>query len=194
VTKLTDTIAKTVRILSIPPLMISLLMVVLAYCRHDIINSTTQLGVALLLLGGIPASAYFLCNIIPKYKKEGRNGQRKLAFITNLIGYGLAILWSYVYDTNDIIKIICSSYFIACMLLTVCNKCLNIRASGHASSFTGPLIFSFCYLDIRYAIVFLIFSILIVWSSLHLKRHTVRELVCGAGIFCLSFYISVLIV
>ena len=88
----------------------------------------------------IPVLAYPLQKIIPKFRREGREGQRKLAFIMNVIGYMAALVWSFVNKESRGIMLICSTYFLSVCILAVCNM-LHFKASGHACSATGPLIF-----------------------------------------------------
>ena len=146
------------------------------------------------LLGLVPALAYVLSGLIPKVKEQGREGQRKLAFITNLAGYSIALLWAILTNVRKELLLICLTYFFSVVILTICNKGFHFRASGHASSFTGPLILMSYFLGWKVIIPSLLIAALITWSSLYLKRHTIKELAGGMLVNILAFIFSVIIV
>ena len=146
------------------------------------------------LLGIVPALAYVLSGFVPKVKKQGREGQRKLAFITNFFGYSIALLWAILTNVRNQLLLICLTYFISVVLLTICNKGFHFRASGHASSFTGPLILLVYFLGWKFMIPALIIAALIVWASVYLKRHTIKELAGGILVNILAFIFSVIII
>ena len=87
-------IAKIIRVLSVPPIMVSAFILILAFNKNCIFTSVSQIIIMILLLGIVPALAYVLSGMIPVFKIQGREGQRKLAFITTLIGYTIALLWA----------------------------------------------------------------------------------------------------
>ena len=79
------------------------------------------------------------------------------------------------------------------MLLTICNKGLHYRASGHASGFTGPLVLLIYLFGWKVIIPCLVIAALIIWSSIYLKRHTAKEIVGGIVVCLLSFALSLVI-
>ena len=85
-------------------------------------------------------------------------------------------------------------YFLSVVLLSICNKGFHFRASGHASSFTGPLILMIYFFGWKVIIPSLIIAALIVWSSIYLKRHTIKELAGGILVNIIAFILSVIIV
>ena len=87
-----ERIAKIIRVLSVPPIMVSMFILILAFNKSDIFRNPTEIIIMIVLLGFVPALAYVLSSIIPKVKAKGREGQRKPAFITNLLGYSMALL------------------------------------------------------------------------------------------------------
>ena len=148
----------------------------------------------IVLLGLVPALAYVLSGLVPKVKKQGREGQRKLAFITNLTGYSIALLWAIFTNVDKNLLLICLTYFLSVVLLTICNKGFHFRASGHAASFTGPLILLVYFWGRKVIIPALIIAVLIVWASVYLKRHTIKELAGGILVNILAFIFSVIII
>lgn len=187
-------LAKTIRILSVPPIMVSTFILILAFHKNNIFRNSTEIIIMIALLGIVPALAYVLSGFVPKVKKQGREGQRKLAFITNFLGYSIALLWAILTNVRNQLLLICLTYFISVVLLTICNKGFHFRASGHASSFTGPLILLVYFLGWKFIIPALIIAALIVWASVYLKRHTIKELAGGILVNILAFIFSVIII
>ena len=186
--------AKTIRILSVPPIMVLVFILILAFNKNNIFRDSTEIIIMIALLGLVPALAYVLSGLIPKVKEQGREGQRKLAFITNLAGYSIALLWAILTNVKKELLLICLTYFFSVVILTICNKGFHFRASGHASSFTGPLILMSYFLGWKVIIPSLLIAALIIWSSLYLKRHTIKELAGGMLVNILAFIFSVIIV
>ncbi|MGM9886867.1 MULTISPECIES: hypothetical protein [unclassified Lactococcus] len=188
-----DLLAKIIRVVSIPPLMVIWLLLVLALKRPDIFSQPSEIFLCFLMLGIVPILAYPLQMLIPALKKGGRDSQRKLAFVLSLVGYTAALIWSILAQTAIEIKLICLTYFISVVILTIFNKLFHIKASGHACSFTGPLIFFVYLVDWKLIIPCLISAVLVIWSSLHLKRHSLKDLSFGILTCLLAFVIARLI-
>ena len=186
-------IAKAIRILSVPPVMVSALILILAINKDGIFRNTFEIVITIVLLGFVPVSAYGLQKILPGFKEKGREGQRKLAFITSLIGYSGAFLWALIADVENALLLICSTYFFSVVLLTICNKGFHYRASGHACSFTGPLVLLIYFFSWKVMIPCFVIAALIIWSSIYLKRHTAKELIGGIVVCLFSFALSLLI-
>lgn len=189
-----ERIAKIIRVLSVPPIMVSMFILILAFNKSDIFRNPTEIIIMIVLLGFVPALAYVLSSIIPEVKAKGREGQRKLAFITNLLGYSMALLWAIITNVRKELLLICLMYFLSVVLLSICNKGFHFRASGHASSFTGPLILMIYFFGWKVIIPSLIIAALIVWSSICLKRHTIKELAGGILVNIIAFILSVIII
>lgn len=186
--------AQVIRILSVPPVMITLLILILYGYNPFIFRGWSDVVISILLLGIIPVFAYPFQMAVPSLKKGERNTQRKLAFIFTLIGYTIALIWSLVSKASTELLLICSTYCISIVLLTICNKLIHIRAGGHACSFTGPLLFLIYFIDWKLCFPCFLIALLIVWSSLYLKRHTKKDLAMGSLACILSFLLSYLII
>ncbi len=186
--------AKIIRALSVPPVMVSVLIFILAFHTEDVFRNASEIVIMIVLLGIVPVLAYVLSGIIPAVRVQGREGQRKLAFITNLVGYSIALLWAVLANVDKELLLICLTYFLSVIILTICNKGFKFRASGHASSFTGPLVFLIYFFGWKAIIPSLFIAALIIWSSLYLKRHTAKELTGGILVNVISFIISQIII
>lgn len=189
-----ERIAKVIRVLSVPPVMVTVLIFILAFNKIGIFRNTLEIVISIVLLGFFPILAYALNGILPGFKEQGREGQRKLAFITNLIGYSAAFLWALISDVENALLLICSTYFFSVLFLTICNKVFYYRASGHACSFTGPLVLLIYFLGWKVIIPCLLIAALIIWSSIYLKRHTVKELTGGIVVCLFSFALSLFLI
>src|SRR5690554_6737245 len=121
--------AKIIRIISLPPFVVSILSIIL-YQSHVFSNITDGLLI-ILFLGIIPAGAYPLSYIIPNIKAKERSGQRKLAFILSLVGYSLGLIYALVNKLDTNLIFIYLTYFISLVILTFVNKVIKIKASGH---------------------------------------------------------------
>ena len=189
-----ERIAKIIRVLSVPPIMVSIFILILAFNKNNIFRNSEEIIIMIVFLGLVPALAYVLSGIIPAVRSKGREGQRKLAFVTNLVGYGIALLWAVLTNVSKELLLICLTYFLSVVFLAICNKGFRFRASGHASGFTGPLVLMIYFLDWKVIAPVLIIAALIVWASLYLKRHTIKELAGGILVNILAFIISVMII
>lgn len=189
-----STIAKIIRSLSIPPIMVTTLITIIAFTRKEFFNNIYEIFAAILFLGILPVMAYPLQKIIPAYKDKGREGQRNLAFLFTLAGYTIAIIWALTAGVTVEVLLICLTYFISVVILSICNKVFHFRASGHACSFTGPLVLLIYFISWTAVIPCLIAAGLIIWSSLALKRHKPSELAAGIAVCLLSFGISLLLI
>lgn len=189
-----ERIAKVIRVLSVPPVMVSALILILAFNKDGIFRNILEIVISIVLLGFVPILAYVLNGILPGFKEQGREGQRKLAFITNFIGYSAAFLWALISDVENALLLICSTYFFSVLFLTICNKIFHYRASGHACSFTGPLVLLIYFLGWKVIIPCLLIAALIIWSSIYLKRHTVKELTGGIVVCLFSFALSLFLI
>lgn len=187
-------IAKIIRVVSVPPVMITFLLVFLNINRHDIFHNNIEVLTSIILLGIIPVLAYPFQLLSPSLEKTGRTMQRKLAFIFSLAGYSIALIWAIIVKTSDELLMICADYFISIVILTFFNKVLKKRASGHACSVTGPLVFLIYLVDWKLVFPCIIAAILIFWSSLYLQRHTKSDLFYGVLSNLLAFALSFIII
>ena len=189
-----NTFAKIIRIISVPPVMITFLLVILNTTRPDIFRNNVEVLTSIILLGIVPVLAYPFQLLSSSLEDKGRIMQRKLAFIFSLIGYATALLWAILVHTSKELLMICATYFISVVILTFFNKVLKKRASGHACSITGPLVFLIYLVDWKLIFPCIIIAMLIFWSSLYLQRHTKTDLFYGVLSTLLAFALSFIII
>ena len=174
-------LAKSIRVLTVPPLLITSMLVILTVSLDNFCSSMTQMILAVLLLGLVPVLAYPIQKLLPS-KGEVREEQRNMAFVLTFAGYLTALIFSVVGNCGRQLQFVIISYFISMSLLVFFNKALHIRASGHACSITGTLYFLSFFLGKGAVIPCICIAGAVVWSSLHLKRHTIQEIFWGAAV------------
>ena len=189
-----EIIAKVIRVLTIPPIIISVLLILLFAHNNGVFNSLSELLISVTFFGIVPVLAYPVSHIIPKIREKGRDGQRALAFVFTILGYIFAVIYSLSAPTSNGLKFICVTYLMSALFLVVFNKLLHIKASGHACSTVGPLTLAVYYLGIHALPVSVITALLTAWSSVKLKRHTVSDLFFGAFVCLPGSILSYIIV
>lgn len=182
-------IAKILRILTIPPLLVTALLTLIYFTRDTTFRSLTDYLAAVTCLAVIPALAYPLQPIIPGFKGKGRDGQRGLAFVTSALGYIVGFAYAYISHATNEFKFIIAAYLLSVILLLVFNKIFHLKASGHACGVLGPLLFAVYFLGPVWVIPCSIVAVGVAWSSIALSRHTPRDL-CLGGICALTAFIT----
>ena len=104
-------VAKIVRIITIPPFMILVLLIVLYFSEKESFAGRYDMIIAVIGLVLIPLAAYPVHRIIPVLFNGGRKKQRKLAFIFSLVGYVICFAYALSHGTVRI-KQIFFTYFI----------------------------------------------------------------------------------
>ena len=183
-------LASILRVITVPPVLVSALLLLLFALETDVFATWVELLLSLVFLVLIPLAAYPLSQIIPSVKEKGREGQRQLALLLSLAGYAGGVAYGILGGVSNTLLLIFLTYFVSVAALVLFNKALKLRASGHACSSTGPLIF-FVYCTGLYGVVpCVVIAAAVAWSSLHLERHTKSELLLGAAIACVSFLVA----
>lgn len=184
-------LAKAIRVVTIPPIMVLLLLVLVKnFSNYAVFRSFADFAFSLLFLAIVPFAAYPISYMIPSLSVQGREGQRNLAFLFNLLGYTPALAYGALVNASNSLMLIYSTYFMSVLVLTVFNKVLKIRASGHACCISGPLVLLIYFVGASTVLPGVIVCALVAWSSLELKRHTAKELLYGAFCSVISFCVS----
>ena len=169
---------KIIRVATVPPIMASVLFIVLgAYGILGWID--TLLGI--LFLGILPILSYPLQRFIPYYKDKGREGQRSLAIVFSVAGYILGCVLALIFQAPlNTVLFIYLDYLISGVLIAIFNKLLHLKASGHACGIVGPvamLAYWGLYIPAAIGAVLTVFVFI---SSIKMKRHTFLQLVGGS--------------
>ena len=187
-----EKLAGVIRIITVPPIMVIGLLLILYFCSPQPFGTLPELLIAILLLGLVPVLAYPSQPLFPRYRQKGREGQRELAFVFTGVGYTIAFLWALLAGVSPAVRTVCAGYFFSALLLTLCNKVLHRRASGHACSAVGPLLFLIYYFGWWLLLPSIVIGWLVAWASVALKRHTPTDLLWGALCSAAGFAIAVL--
>ena len=173
--------AKTIRVVTVPPVM-ALLLVAILWSGFFTLR---EAPLTLLCLCILPTMAYLF--------SRDRDRQRRLAFILSGVGYVAGFALSIILDFGVVPRLILTTYLLSVLILTFFNQVLHIKASGHACGTAGPIaIFAFVFGHwailagiVLYAAIF--------WASVCLKRHTPAEFLLGTGASLFALLVSALI-
>ncbi|MBQ7492235.1 MAG: hypothetical protein IJT76_06575 [Clostridia bacterium] len=187
-------LACVVRILSIPPVMITLLILAVFLLRDDVFRSAAEAWWAVFFLALFPSMAYPVSWAVPDLRKKGREGQRNLAFLFSAAGYLGGFLYGALHVRRPEQMLIFTVYLFSLVLLALCNRGLKRRASGHACSVTGTVILAGWQFGMVGAAVGLLCYCVIFWSSMRAKRHTPAEFLLGTAVCAAAALIGWLLV
>lgn len=175
-------IAYVLRMLSVPPAIVTVLILILNACRRGFFQPRYEMWLVIFFLAGMPVLAYPVSYLAPKLREKGREGQRKLAFVFSAVGYFGGWVYSVTFCRSPQIVMIYTTYFVSLLLLVLCNGGLKVKASGHGCSITGAVILGGFYLGWGGLLAGLGAYGAIFWASMKAKRHTPREFLLGTAI------------
>lgn len=178
-------LAYLVRIVSVPPVMVTLLVLVLMAFADGFFSTKLEILAMLLFLAIIPLLAYPLFWAIPRVRRKGREGQRNLAFALTAAGYALGWFYGVFVSRNREQILVYTIYLISLLLLLLWNKVFKLRASGHACSVTGPTVLAGWYLGPAGIAAGAVCYLLIFWASVTAKRHKWDEFL-GGSVLCFA--------
>ena len=184
-----EKISYFIRKITVPPVLAMAFLLVMYFMKPSCFTSVWQLLCGLLFLGILPILGYPLQKYIPYYKDKGREGQRSLAMIFCVAGYLLGTLTVFVTKASSELCIVHLEYLLSGMIMFVFNKVFHLKASGHACGIIAPVMLSLSFNMYVPAVIGGLFVILVLISSLKLKRHTMPQLLGGCMIaaVCLGF-------
>lgn len=184
--------AKFIRVLTVPPVMVTLFILVLWNSQPSVFSGKTGMYLSIVTLGFFPVLSYLVCAVIPALKKGGRDMQRRLAFVFTFIGYLIAWGYGHIQSVPGKLLLIYDTYFYSVILLLVLNFIFKVKASGHACSVSGPLALSVYFMGIASVFPCLFIEAASFWASVKSKRHTPQQFVIGAAVAVISFFASFL--
>jgi len=186
-------LAKILRVASAPPLMAAGIVALLARTTDTIFRTPTEALLTLLFLAVVPLFAYPLSFILPRVHKRGRDGQRDLAFGLSVAGYASGWLYGYLSHASPALTAIFAAYLFSVLLLLIFNKLLFVRASGHASSITGPVLLALWFVGGLAVPAGLLVYAAVFWASVYAGRHTRAEFLTGTGLCAAATAIAFLL-
>jgi hypothetical protein len=159
--------------------MVGILLTLLYTLRDTVITTAADMVVSLLGLTVLPILAYPVAYAIPAYRKKGREVQRSMAMYFSTVGYVAVFVYGLLTDVGVGLMHIYAGYLFSVVIILVSNKVFKVRVSGHACSVSGPLVFSGYFLGSWGIAVGAVCWVAILWASLVMKRHTVKEFLLG---------------
>lgn len=185
--------AKVIRMVTVAPIMALYTLYILHKLCPFIFKGTSHYFLSQIFLVVLPLLAYPLQPFLPKFRNKGREGQRNLAIIMAVLGYLLGIFSAICFNAPKELLLIYLIYIISGIGILIFNKVLKIRASGHACGVVGPILILMYFIGIK-AIVNIVTIVLVYWSSLKMRRHTMLQLVWGSVIPVFAMIIAVSII
>ena len=186
-------VAHIVRIVSVPPVMVGILLLLLYTLREDVFASGWEFSASLGGLTVLPVLAYPVSAMIPALREKGREGQRSLAMYFSTVGYVAVFVYGLIARVGTGLMHIYAGYLFSVVIILVGNKVFKVRISGHACSVSGPLVYSGYFLGLWGILVGIVCWSVILWASLVMKRHTFREFIFGTLTCLFSFAVGWLI-
>ena len=180
-------IAHAVRIVTIPPVMVGILLVLVFTLRDDVITTAAAMTASLLGLTVLPILAYPVSFAVPALRRKGREGQRTVAMYFSTVGYVAVFVYGLIAEVGVSLMHIYAGYLISVIIILVSNKVFKVRVSGHACSVSGPLVYSGFFLGLWGVVVGAVCWGAILWASLVMKRHTFKEFLLGTLTCLVSF-------
>ena len=174
----------------VPPVIVTVFLLLLWGSDRGIFGDTANLLVSILGLGLVPVLAYLLWAIVPGLRRKGRKTQRSLAFLFSLIGYIGTFLYGHIHGVPEKLLLILDSYLASLLLLSFINYVIRIKASGHACSVAGPLVLFVYFAGWVSLIPCLAIEVLSCWASHRTKRHTLSQLLLGTAAALCAFGIA----
>lgn len=173
-------IAKVISIVTVAPL-VSILVLSWMWLDNPayFAGNLNWYYISLGLLTLVPVSAYLLKYAIPSIRVQGRDGERKLAFIMAVVGYLIGVLVCQIFHGPWVMSILFWTYFISGFTLLLLNRFAHIKASGHACGLAGPTVFLICVVGGGSWYTALLIP-LVFWARLKLDRHNMNELIIGS--------------
>ena len=187
--KLARGFAWVVRYLTIPPLMALALLTYIQLTVPEYMGGIVVYCLDVLFLSVFPILAYVLHQLIPYFRRRGREGQRDLAIYMSVAGYVGSVVASLWAKAPFPAMTIALTYFFSGLLIFVFNKLFRVRASGHACGVSGPVGAALVLLGCRVFFI-LVILLLVYWASLYTKRHTWPQLLWGTAIPWLALAVA----
>lgn len=190
---LLDTVASVIRVVTVPPLMVAVILAVLYLVRGELFLTPSHLVFSEVFLAVIPLLAYPLSYMIPKLRAKGRKGQRSLAMYLSAVGYLGVVIYGIAAGCTEGLRTIQLTYLLSVVLLLVLNKLLHVKASGHACSVSGPILLLCIYVGAVGVAVGLVLWSVIFWASVRMRHHTPKEYLIGSTVPIVAYVLSFLL-
>ncbi|MDD3840159.1 MAG: hypothetical protein PHP06_06245 [Clostridia bacterium] len=186
-------LAKIVSVITVVPIIAAFAITTVFFVKGEYFNYSLNWYVfTLFFLTLMPISAYGLKYFIPSIRKQGRAGERKLAFIMAVLGYVIGTVVSFLVKVPKGVLLIFLAYLFSGGVLAFINKVIGFKASGHACGVSGPITLM-VYMIGPYALYTCILIPIVFWARLTQKRHKVTELIAGTCVGIVSTILAIVV-
>ena len=186
-------IAKGIRVVTVPPVLVSAMLLILYQVYGDEFASGSMLLCGIFFLALLQVLAYPLASWGYQRRKHPsrfltlREKQRNLAFLLTPVGYFLGWIAGRLGHCSAMMMGVLTGYLMGVILLTVLNKGFHIKASGHACSCVMAYLLLGEWLGLGVFFICVPLYLGEFWASVSLKRHTVKEFIGGTGVAVVAF-------
>ena len=127
-------LAHVIRIISVPPVMVGVLLILLFTLRDDVFATPVDFMVSLGGLTVLPVLAYPVSAIIPALRKKGREGQRTLAMYFSTVGYVAVFVYGLIARVGTGLMHIYAGYLFSVVIILIGNKVFKVRISASSAA------------------------------------------------------------
>lgn len=174
-----DKITRTIRRITIAPVLACIMLVVLRVCRRDIFQNEGQFVYSIFFLTIVPILAYPLQKHLPYFQEQGRDGQRQLALIFAFLGCLGECLVNTATHVSKGLTLVGGTYLLSGLILLLLNRTFHFSASGHAAGVSAAGVVPIALGVHWIAIPTVVVLVLVYFSSLYMRRHTFSQLLGG---------------
>ncbi|MDD2258521.1 MAG: hypothetical protein PHU02_02295 [Bacilli bacterium] len=184
-------VAKFIRVMTVAPFLALTLILILHFTKKAFSDGFVYLALFTLVL--LPILAYPIQRKFHIIKGDMRASERKLAIIFSVFGYLLGFVISIIFKVSSLDKIVYLTYLLSGLGIFFFTFVCHINASGHMCGVAGPIAVLIYVFGLWYSLLTL-FLIIVIWSSLILKRHKIHELTIGSFIPIIALILAIIII
>lgn len=179
--------SKIIRVITVAPVWAAIMSSVIYFCAEDGYKNLFHYIMMLVFLTAFPLLPYPISLVWQK--RERRSKQRSLAIIFSVAGYAAGLLFAiFAHGTKCEITVYLS-YLLSGCAIALSSFAIKKKASGHTCGISGPIAI-LCYYVSPWFLFGAVAFIPIVSASLKMKRHTPAQLLAGAIIGVVCFFLS----
>ncbi len=171
--------AQVIRKVTLAPVLACITLFVIHFGRAEVFQSVFHFIYSILFLTIFPIMAYPLQKYIPKYRDQGREGQRQLAMLFAFLGYLCECAVNMVLPVSNELRLIGWTYLFSSIILLAMNLLCHIKLSGHAAGACAAVLFP-VWLGIYWAAIPAVIVLAFVYlASVQMRRHSFLQLLGG---------------
>lgn len=179
--------SKIIRVITVAPVWAAIMSSVLYFCTDGGYKNLLHYIMMLVFLTAFPLLPYPISLVWQK--SERRSKQRSLAIIFSVVGYAAGLLFAIFGHGARCETTVYLSYLLSGCAIALSSFVIKKKASGHTCGISGPIAI-LCYYVSPWFVLGALAFVPIVSASLKMKRHTKGQLLAGALIGVVCFFVS----